>query len=1106
LCMSSRTKEGQVRRVRFLPALCFVVTAAVLLLSVAWAQVLYGTIVGHVRDTTGAVIPGASVTVTNVLTSQSQEVITNDLGLYTARNLQPGRYDVKVSLIGFRESVQTEIQVTANTVTRVDANLEIGELSDSITVRGQGTQLLQTDKSEVKTEMTTKEITDLPGNLYRNYQSLMDLVPGATPTEFQNATMDLPQRSLTTNVGGQSRNSNNTRLDGVNNMMAYFPHQTLYVAPQETVQTVNVSTNSFDAEQGIAGGAAITVQTKSGTNQFHGVGFGYLQNSALSAKNYFTPAESNVPKHIVSMFGGTFGGPIVENKLFFFSSFEGMKDRRSYTAFTTIPTMAMRQGDFSATGVRLYDPLTGNPDGTGRSEFPGAIIPQARISDVAKKMFAMLPEPNQPGFTDNYYASAPMIFDRNNYDLKADWVVSPITTFWGKYSLMNAFVSSQAALGLAGGPALSDGGAGVGTTRIQLASLGSTHAFTPSFLLDGSIGFSRYGMSGYPESHGTNWGLDHFGIPGTNGTDPMLSGLPMFSITGYSTLGESNNWMPLDRRDNTYVGSFNASWIKRNHDIRFGIDMDSRGINHWQAGTGGGAMGPRGGFGFTGGVTALRGGTSPNRFNSMADFVLGLPNQVRKTGVGHAAIRESVYGLYFRDRWQATRNFTLNLGLRWEYYTMPTRDHRGIERYDPDENVVYLGGIGGIPEDLGYQASKKGFGPRLGVAYRIGGKSVIRSGYGITIDPFSIGRAMRNPYPINVDLELEGPNTFQPYAPISTGISPVVFPDITSGVIPQPPNVTVTFLRDGVFPRGYIQSWNLMYERTLPFSLVGSVGYVATRGVRQRTTMEWNVAPPGAGAAARPYRILFGRNGSTREHLAWKTTVYDSLQATLNRRFEGGLYLKTAYTWGKAIGYNDDSNVGPMIQHPDFFHLNRAVQSYDRTHVFRQAFVYELPFAKWAQHGLSKSLFGGWQINGIFSAYSGTPFTVTASNASLGESRLSQFADQVLPEVKKLGGIGLGNPWLDPNAFKPVTVARFGTAGRNSLRGPGVVNMDMALFRAFRVSEEFELQFRAEAFNISNTPHFLNPNANASNPGTLMTITRAAQDQRNFRFGLRLSF
>ncbi|NWG14578.1 MAG: TonB-dependent receptor, partial [Acidobacteria bacterium] len=567
-----------------------------------------------------------------------------------------------------------------------------------------------------------------------------------------------------------------------------------------------------------------------------------------------------------------------------------------------------------------------------------------------------------------------------------------------------------------------------------------------------------------------------------------------------------------------YTATANASWLQGRHDVRFGIDTNRNHINHWQPpSTAGGA---RGGFTFSGGVTALKGGSSPNRFNSLADFMLGMPQAISKSLVGLATIREWVFGLYFRDRWQITPNLTATLGLRWEYYPLPTRDHRGIERYDPEDNKVYIGGIAGIPDNAGSEASKRGFAPRVGLAYRIRNAHVLRAGYGITIDPFSIGRSMRSNYPTVITGDWSGPNSYQPFATLARGIPALVFPDISTGVLDMPEDVEANFIAKGVFRRGYIQSWNLIYEAQLPWSFVGSAGYVATRSIRQRTSLELNSAPPGGGNAGRAMYLKFGRTASTEEHAAWQTSQYDSLQASLDRRFKGGLMVKTAYTWSKAMGYNDNSNDRPFFLYPAAWHRNRALQGFDRTHVFRTAWMWNLPFGtnqKWGHGAVANALLGGWQVNGIFSSYTGTPFTVTSSGASLNAPGNSQVADQVKANVAKLGGIGNNNPWLDPLAFRAVTEVRFGNSGRNMLRGPGVVNLDMGLFRRFKLTERTDLQFRAEAFNITNTPHFNNPSSNASNmslnpdgslksSGSFMAILSAAQDQRSFRFGLRFSF
>jgi hypothetical protein len=296
---------------------------------------------------------------------------------------------------------------------------------------------------------------------------------------------------------------------------------------------------------------------------------------------------------------------------------------------------------------------------------------------------------------------------------------------------------------------------------------------------------------------------------------------------------------------------------------------------------------------------------------------------------------------------------------------------------------------------------------------------------------------------------------------------------------------------------------------------------VATRSIRQVATIELNAAPVGGGNSGRELFKKFGRSASTQLHTPWQTSQYNSLQAALDRRFTGGLFLKTSYTWSHAIGYNSNSGEGCCtFTHPSVRDRQRAIQDYDRTHIFRTGWIWEFPFGankRWAQDGIGRALLGGWQINGIFSAYSGTPFTVTSSGTSLNAPGNNQVADQVLTQVKTLGNVGRDTPFFDPLAFRPVTEVRFGNVGRNSLRGPGYGNVDIGLFRAFHISERLEMQFRAEATNFTNTPHFNNPSANASNmtfnpdgtllsSGSFLTITSARPDERQFRFGLRLSF
>src|SRR5215475_961288 len=368
--------------------------------SLACAQVLYGSLVGNITDQNGAVVSGATVTITNKGTGQLREAVSNESGEYSISNILPGDYDVKVTKQGFSTFTQTDLKITANNLTRVEVQIKVGNVADVVSVTADQT-LLQSDTAEVKSQLTTKEITDLPTNQYRNYQALINLVPGATPAAFQNAITDTPARSLRTFVNGTNPNSNTTRLDGAINVFIWLPHHNVYVAPVETVQEVSITTDSFDAEQGFAGGAAISVQTKSGGNQFHGSAFAFHNNQHFNAKNFFFPANTKLNKSITNIDGGTFSGPIKREKLFFFGSWEGARERVGRFNILDVPTEAMRNGNFAGLGVTLYDPRTtcgrfGNPacarNAQGqeiitRQPFTGnpEAIPTGLIDPIAKK-------------------------------------------------------------------------------------------------------------------------------------------------------------------------------------------------------------------------------------------------------------------------------------------------------------------------------------------------------------------------------------------------------------------------------------------------------------------------------------------------------------------------------------------------------------------------------------------------------------------------------------------------------------------------------------------------------------------------------------------------
>jgi hypothetical protein len=1101
--------------------------------TVADAQVLYGSIVGNVNDPSEAPVPGALVTLTSKATGQSRQATTNESGTYSFATVNTGTYDVKVTKEGFQTTTLPSVVVTINSVTRADLNLKIGAVSETVSVTSEAPSL-QTDRAEVRTEITTKTLVDLPVPPGRNYQQVFRTIPGFTPPANAHSVPSNPSRSLLYNVNGASASSNDVRVDGASQFNVWLPHVTAYTPALESIETVNVVTNNFDAEQGLAGGSAVSVQIKSGTNDIHGSMFEYHNNNNTKARPFFLPANRDKPKWVANQFGGTIGGPIIKNKLFFFGSYEGSTDRQ-FAARTdlTVPNEAMRRGDLSGSPTPIYDPLTGDPaTGANRTPFPGNIIPENRIDPIARKILALYPLPNQPGnlLTANYVAGGGFLFDRHTGDGKINWNATDKLTMYARASVLKYNMSNQESFGASGGPEINSSAAnpGNGFGATGSATIAGTYVWTPNFIVDANFGYTIMDTNVEQNGLDQNLGLA-LGIPGVNGTRRFEGGLPRFSITNYTNAGIDKDYMPYFRHDPQFHYVGNANWTKGSHNIRFGVDYARQNMNHTQPEFPGASHGAQGGFTFGGGPTLLRGGPSSNQFNTVGTLLLGYFTEAGRIlqVPDEYTTRTSAHSLYFRDQWQASRKLTISYGTRWEYFPMPGRADRGLEVYDFAANKMKVCGVGVVPRDCDVEITKKGFAPRFGFAYRPTDTFVIRGGYGITNDPFNLAKTHRTNHPLLLAYVLPAPDSFVPAGRLAQGIPAIAAPDLGNGIIDIPNNVGVNSTPQK-FKRGYIQSWNFVLQKQLWAGFTGEAGYVATRQTNMLGYLDLNAGQVvGAGQRGQPYFTKFGRTARTASIQPIGNSHYDSLQTKLNRRYSNGVQMQFSYTWSKAMGICGvaQSDSDPCVRALDYYELNWSPMSYDRTHNFQSSFLAELPFGqgkRYANSGFAKAILGGWQVNGLFSAYSGTPFTPTASGTSLNlVGNAMQRADQVKAEVKKLGGVGRGQAYYDWTAYAPVTEARFGTAGFNSLRGPEMVNLDMGVFRRFQISERFDIQFRAEAFNALNTPHFANPSTNISslllNPDgsfrqgvfevTGVTGTgREGVDERVFRFGIRIGF
>ncbi|HEX3437466.1 MAG TPA: carboxypeptidase regulatory-like domain-containing protein [Pseudacidobacterium sp.] len=1175
---------------RFLSSLLLVLGA---LASPASAQVLYGTITGTITDPSGAAVPNASVQALEINKGVTLQATTDSAGIFRFNNILPGTYKFTISASGFATLETDKFVVEANAVQRLDAKLSTASVIQSVIVTT-APAVLQTDRSDVQTNITSAEIQALPAisSEGKNFQALYKIVPGAGLPMESNSAGGNPQRAMTTNINGQSSQGNTTLIDGVPNAYPWLPNNIAYVPPSDSIETVNIVTNAFDAEQGMVGGAIVNVQTKSGTNQFHGDVHELHTNDQLKALNYFTLPGAKRPLNILNQFGASVGGPIKKDKIFFYGGWESTRQTQAPSGGNpqTVPFSGLLyqtasqngffdfrglQTDKSGNSVHVYDPRTGSANGANRQPIScNGVVDTLCFNqaDPASLLMAQLiPSPNVSGAsTNNYIDTQKGYFHRNDFDGKVTYVQSDRTNIFGRYSYSGSDIFDPPALGPAGGNATLGGQNGNSFGRVQLVGLGLTHTFTPNFLLDMNGGFTRQRLNAEDVDISTDkaFGLDTLKIPGTNDpTNQLYWGIPAFQFNTFSNLGNANTGNPFVFRDNQFLGSANLTWVRGRHNVRGGIAYTHTMLNHFQP-QGGTFQTARGSFSFTGAgaqqVTCTGSScaaTDPPttlQYASYADFLLGLPDQVGKAvqDTNVIALRWSQWALYARDQWQLTPKLSVNYGMRWEYYPMAYSDFGGARVLDTSTMTVLIGGNGGVPVNDGVSVGHGLFLPRLGVAYRATDKTVIRAGYGITADSNN-WRFLRNAYPANTissfvgstysqagnsafapAASLTGLNAVGAYSYLPTGITLIPAPDTSSGRIPLPNGVSTTTVPLN-FRRGYIHSYNATVEQELA-GFVMNLSYVGSRAIRPLTNMNVNPAPyclPGTvscnvtgGQKGRILNAAFGGNWSDVNRLTpFGNNYYDAMQARLTRRLGTGSQVAVIYTWSKTINFEDDEELNSIIwPYPPYLSRNRALAGFDRTHNFQAYGIYELPFGRgkqWATSGITSALFGGWRLSGIFSAMSGTPFTVTDTNAGSFNSPGNTLTPNLVAPIRMLRGRPATSPsqcssnackYVDPSSFAHVAIPGvLGSAERNIIRGPGYLNLDMSMNRDFRITERLHFQFEANAFGVTNTPHFNTPTSdiNSSNFGKItstLAVTNASLGgsggERQWWFGGKVTF
>ncbi|MBL8241884.1 MAG: TonB-dependent receptor [Bryobacterales bacterium] len=1079
-----------------------------LLSSIAYGQAVTGSLVGTVTDSSSAAVPGAKVTLVETRTGISQTTTSNQSGNYSFPALPPGNYRVEVELQGFRKAIKSGVDVLVNSTIRTDLELTPGAVSEVINVQAES-GLLQTDRSDTGRKIETRQLADLPLTYNRNFQSVLNLVPGTVRAFRPHSEFFNVQDSLSTRVNGQSRMANNVQMEGVDNNQR-TGLLTAMIPSIEALQTVDVTTSNYEAELGRAGGAVTNVNFKSGTNEVHGSLFEFNKVSRLGARSFFASGKAVTT---YNMFGGTIGGPIAKNKTFYFADFQGVRDRRGDFFQYTIPSAAFRTGNLSAGTQPVYDPATGDANALNRTPFAGNIVPASRISPISARVLALIPAPNRnAGLSQNWERATVRKKDTNGGDIKVDHQLSDKDRFSVRYSIQRSEIFDPPLYDVKGGGPRDF--AGTGIQKAYNGAIGYTRVWSPTWLSEVRIGIMYY-RNNANNADGALKTADELGIKGVNVSD-FTGGVPSFNINGFSNpvVGYSAS-LPWERGETNLNFVVNTTKTRGNHTIKFGVDYRRNRDELLQNQT----FNPRGRYTFNEantqlitrnatGTIGVSGGTT--LANSFASFLLDRPNQFgRDLPLIFPTFLQRPWFSYIQDKWQVTQKLTVDIGLRHELWPPAVpRVSAGFSNYDPATNSLVLAGVGGNPMNMGRKNYLTNFAPRFGAAYRHNEKTVVRMGYGISWAPL-VDNGYAFNFPVRENNSFEAPNSWSPAGAMADGFpafKPFAIP--SNGIIPNAPVQVYNAISKDV-RESYVQSWNLAIQRTLPKNFVLETAYVANHGVGVKAVYNINAGlVPNAGVNGRPLFQRFGRNADTNDIYFGTSTTYHSMQAKLDRRFANGFALTTAYTWAKAIDLSGADNGGLWVYiNPE---RSRARADGDRRHVFVQSYVYELPFGKGKNYftsGPAAQIFGGWQLNGLLTLMTGEPFNLSVAGGIINAPGNANTPN-LTGSFKALKDVGPGSFWFDTSVFSSPAAGTFGTLGRNILSGPGFAHLDASIFRTFKITERWQAQFRAEAINFSNTPHFNNPNGDITSPnfGRVVGVNGAPNGPREMQLGLKITF
>jgi hypothetical protein len=1056
-------------------------------------QNIRGTILGTVHDESGAVIRGVKVTVKQAATGLVREETTNEVGEYLFAQLPVGTYNVTAEQSGFKRADRENVILEVDARVRTDFTLSVGAVTDTVAVEA-STPVISTDSATVGNVVDNKQVTELPLN-GRNFLQLNLLVPGANQgvKGSQNQT-----QGGSISVNGAREQANNFLLDGVDNNDLAINQYSVAIST-EAIQEFKVQTSSYTAEFGRSGGAQINIATKSGNNAFHGVAYEYLRNADLDAKNFFDkPAPASIPPFKRNQFGTSIGGPIKKDKTFFFFNWESARVRQSITRVATVPTVAMKNGDFSALlpNTVIYDPNSLNAAGQ-RTPFGGNIILPANFSKVGQAILGLYPNPNAPNNAASglYTSSQGKTDDFDQFTGRVDHRFSDSDSLFGRYTFskearfdtFDPFCSLTNVPGF--GCNTANGGQGVVIDEI--------HLFSPTKINELRLGFNRTRGGIFQQDENTDLSTQ-LGIIGTSRATNDF-GLTRILPTGYDTVGDGGN-LPQDRKDNTYQVTETFSWTRGKHNFKFGedfrrfqlnllFDSNARGTESFSP------------FFTTAAINSTSGG------NGIAELLLGDPmtSSVSRsfagiTGNTVTGFRTSSLNFFGQDDWRIRPNLTLNLGLRWEYNTPVIDKYNHLGTFDPSVPGDIRVATAQTP-DL-YSAPKKQFAPRIGFAYTPrGDKTVIRGGYGIFWDEklLNIHLTPALSPPFLVPLTFNPSTNGQPNISISNPFGGTV----AGGGFPSS-----TWL-ENPFKNGYLQQWSFNIQRQLPAAMGLTLAYIGSKGTHLDRQYNANAPLPSPvfAQANRPYPAF----GNITVDSASASSNYNALQFSVEKKFSKGLSFLSSYTYSKSIDDSSSWNAG--VIDPFNFHLERGLSTFDTRNRFVTSYTYDLPFGKGRTWGANMNktgdfLLGGWQTNGILTFQSGNPLDVT-----VGLTNLTGTNTNTRPDLTCDPNSFAHDPtdWFNTACFNRNFIGRFGDAGRDVVIGPGTADFDVALLKRFALfSENRYVQFRSEFFNVLNHPNFDNPNTTETS-ATFGRVTSAGTSDprlssRQIQFALRLVF